>query len=146
MPDTINDVDFIQDILNQKAENISDKKMNKKLSYLHHHRTINKILKIWKNNEKINNSHRQNIIGITFGIITAEIVIVSCFIAVALFKPMDHYLLEFFSTAVVAQSFLLVRIIVKNLFNNDVDDKFLHAITEIYKNHKEKPNNMEDGE
>lgn len=139
---SINAVDFDEKILNSLADNIPEKKINKKLSYLHHHRTINKILKIWKNNEKINNHHRQNIIGITFSLITAEIIIVSCFITAALFmvKPVDHYLLELFSTSVVVQSFLLVRIIVKNLFDSDADDKFLRAITEIYKNHKEKPN------
>ncbi len=98
----------------------------------HHESLIDKIEEIWERTETNNNNHRTNIVGILFGLIVLEIVVISIFIFMSPFVKFPNYVIEIFSTAVIAQTFGLVTIMLKYLFNNK-DDKFLEAISNIYK-------------
>lgn len=105
---------------------------NEKAQLRHHETVIDKIEEIWERTENNNNSHRTNIVGIVFGLIVAEVVIISCLIFMSPFVTFPKYLIEIFSTAIIAQTFGLVKIMLQYLFNNK-DDKFLEAISNIYK-------------
>jgi len=99
----------------------------------HHEELINKIENKWEQIENNNKEHRSQIIGIIFTLIIIEIVFMICFIFMSPFVNFPNHLVEIFSTAVVIQTFGLVTIMLNYLFNNK-DDKFLEAISKIYKN------------
>lgn len=105
----------------------------------HHESLIDKIEEIWERTETNNNNHRTNIVGIVFGLIVTEVVIVSIFIFMSPFVKFPQYLIEVFSTSVIVQTFGLVGIMLRYLFNNK-DDKFLEAISNIYKSNFMKDN------
>lgn len=134
MSDQPNNNDSLYDILISSVENVDidvkqslvHDELKKQIedSYSHHESIIDKIEEIWERTENNNNTHRTNIVGIVFGLIVAEILIISIFIFMSPFvKFPDH---------VIAQTFGLVTIMLRYLFNNK-DDKFLEAISNIYK-------------
>lgn len=114
-------------------ESIASKSIQQEKQNLKHHESlIDKIEEIWERTETNNNNHRTNIVGILFGLIVAEVIIVAIFILMSPFVSFPKYLIEIFSSAVILQTFGLVKIMLQYLFNNK-DDKFLEAISNIYK-------------
>lgn len=105
---------------------------NEKAQLRHHETVIDKIEEIWERNENANNRHRSRIITIVFGLIGIEIIIIGTSIFMSPFFKFPDYIIPAFSTAVVVQTFGLVMVVLKYLFNNK-DDKFLEAISNIYK-------------
>jgi hypothetical protein len=131
----------VLDLSHKKTSEIqTNKATNEEQAKLKHHESlIDKIEEIWERTETNNNKHRTNIVGVLFSLIVLEIVVISVFIFMSPFVKFPNYVIEIFSTAVIAQTFGLVTIMLKYLFNNK-DDKFLEAISNIYKSNFTKDN------